>query len=361
MADHSIRPWRVDARDFPHTASAEERAAFLVRYAILAPSSHNTQPWRFDVGPGRIDLYADFSRWLRRADADQRELFLSLGCALENLLIAADRFGLEPDVQYRPNEENAALAATIWLTEGKQRRDERAPPRSAGLFHALSSRATNREAYDARPVPEAMRASLQSIAREPGVHVHLTDDPHIRRGFDELTVRADEIQFADPAWRRELARWLGRGVFGHGRWQARASGVAVAHLDLARPVAKRDRELLHSAALLGVVGVDRVSRASRLRAGQAFERLFLAATWAGLALQPMNQVLQVDETRDEFERLLPVGWGTPQMTFRLGFGERREHTPRRPVRSVLRRARAPAGGEGAADEARSRPAGRTGR
>ena len=86
--------------DYPHAGSLPDRLRFLVRYAVLAPSSHNTQPWRFHIAADRIDLFLDESRWLKVADADQRELHISLGCALENLLVAAEHFGLGPQTEY---------------------------------------------------------------------------------------------------------------------------------------------------------------------------------------------------------------------------------------------------------------------
>ena len=76
----SLEAWNVNESDFPANASSEEKLTFLLRYAILAPSSYNTQPWRFNISGNEIDVFADRSRWLQVADADQRELYLSLGC-----------------------------------------------------------------------------------------------------------------------------------------------------------------------------------------------------------------------------------------------------------------------------------------
>lgn len=74
----------------------------------------------------------------------------------------------------------------------------------------------------------------------------------------------------------------------------------------------------------------------QLQVGQVFERMFLTVTALGMALQPMNQILQVAETRTAFEELLPAAWGEPQLTFRLGYARPEEHTPRRELSDVLR-------------------------
>lgn len=86
--------WAVPEKEFQMKVRWSDRLQFLSRYAILAPSSHNTQPWKFRVVDGQIEVFMDEERWLRVADDDQRELPLSIGCALENLLIAAEHFGL---------------------------------------------------------------------------------------------------------------------------------------------------------------------------------------------------------------------------------------------------------------------------
>jgi nitroreductase len=345
-SDLDTEPWQVRAEDYPREGPLEARAAFLLRYAVLAPSSHNAQPWRFRVDGRRIHLFADPSGWLEVADPDGRELYLSLGCAAENLVVAARHFGFRPTVSWAPGREwgggtgpggtdtgDAAPEGTVLLDGdgsgpgGGQENDS--------LFPALTERHTNHGTYDGRPVPESVRRRLEGAVHGDDIQIHLTDDPEVRRQVDDLTVRADALQFADPAWRRELGRWLARGVFGQGWILSRIARLAVTHLDLGRSTGRKDRALLDSASLLGVVTAPERSRIAALEAGRVFQRLFLTATAEGLALQPMNQVLQVEEVREEFEALLPEGWGRPQITVRLGYADAEEHTPRLPLEAVL--------------------------
>ena len=113
----STDPWRVDDGQFPSDGSLTERLRFLVRYAVLAPSSHNTQPWKFRISADRLDLFMDQERWLKVADDDQRELHISIGCALENLLVAAEHFGLGHQTDYLPDPKNPMHAATVRFGE----------------------------------------------------------------------------------------------------------------------------------------------------------------------------------------------------------------------------------------------------
>jgi len=323
--------WRIDENGFPRGGSPAEQLRFLVRYAVLAPSSHNTQPWRFRLRGETLELHADPTRWLRVADADRRELHLSVGCALENLLVAAERFGVGVEVAYFPEGEASELAARIVPARGAAPGLQR--PRA--LFQAIAARHTNHRTYDGRPLAPEHWRGLQEIAVEPGIEAHITDDTGVHRSVDELVVRADALQFADPAWRQELAYWLGQGVFGTGWVTSKLAQLAVGYLDLAKGTARKDTERLDSASALGLVSVERPSRTAQVQAGQAFERLFLQATALGVRLQPMNQVLQVPEIKRELAALVPARWDEPQITFRLGYAEPEGHTPRRPLSEVL--------------------------
>lgn len=332
ISDLGLEAWEVRAQDYPGQASLEARVAFLLRYAVLAPSSHNTQPWRFEVDGTTVCVFADPSGWLDVADPDRREWYLSVGCAIENLLIAARRFGFHPVLSYGGGgDEPEARIELRGTGDGCP-----LPGMDVELFEAITVRHTNHGRYDGRVVPAPIRARLQRVAGGRDIQVHLTDDPDVRARVDELTVRADVTQFADPAWRRELGSWLRRGVFGQGRIMSRVVGVAVSRLDFGTRTGRKDRELLGSASLLGVVtGPDR-DRVTALEAGRVFQRTCLRATAEGLVLQPMNQVLQVEEVRAELERLLPADWGRPLLTFRLGYADAEAHTPRAPAKAVTR-------------------------
>ena len=100
----SLQAYDIKDSDFPANGTTEDKLGFLINYAVLAPSIHNSQPWKFNVSKDEIRLYADEARWLQVADADKREYFISLGCALENLIIAAEHFGYTCQTVYFPGE-----------------------------------------------------------------------------------------------------------------------------------------------------------------------------------------------------------------------------------------------------------------
>lgn len=321
-----------DPAAFPASGSLQEQVRFLLHYAVLAPSSHNSQPWLFRTVGNGLEVLADDRRWLRVADPDRRELYLSVGCALENLLVAAEHFGLGHTVRYCPDPAAELAAARVQFGPSGQPEASRPPE----LFDAIPVRHTNHQPYDERPVPEETQQRLQELVREPGIRLWLTGDPRIRDSVNELVVRADALQFADPAYRRELAYWIGQGVFGTSWLVSRMGSLAVSYLNMGKPQGTKDSALLMSAPVLGLItgGDDR--RETQVRAGQVYERIALLAASEGLWTHPMSQIMEVPECRAEVARLLPADGGIPLHPFRLGFAAPEEtRTPRRSLEEVL--------------------------
>lgn len=330
--DFQINAWQVTEHNFPAGRDEALRLAFLLRYAVLAPSSHNTQPWKFAIGRDEIVLFVNKDRWLRVADADQRELYTSIGCALENLLIAAEHFGYRHHVTYFPEPSNLQLVAAVeFMTGGKP-----APFRPVELFDAISVRHTNHKRYEGRPIPAADLERVKTALIEDGLSLHLCGDTKTRRQIDRLANRADAAQFADPAFREELDYWIGEGAFGTPWLLAKLSQLATAYLDLGGFANKPDGDVLMNAPVFGLLCSEENDRRSQVRIGQAFERIYLTATALGIRLQPLSQLVAVPQTRKQLADLLTSDHLTVQQPFRLGYAEAEKlHTPRRLLEEVM--------------------------
>src|SRR5688572_20961435 len=105
--DPRTTPWTIDESDFYEIDSFAEQMRFLLQYAVLAPSTHNTQPWSFRLTRRGVDVYADSSRRLPVLDPQNRELFMSLGAAIMNFRIAAAHFGFQTIVLYEGRAEES--------------------------------------------------------------------------------------------------------------------------------------------------------------------------------------------------------------------------------------------------------------
>ena len=143
--------WKVKEAEFPHHGTVEEKLKFILNYAILAPSSHNTQPWLFKIDSEEIYLYADRNRGLSITDPEGRELVISCGTALFNLRIALHHFGYTGKIITFPNPANSELLACIKLGYRiKESTDNNL------LFNAISKRHTNRQNYQWWDAPQSL-------------------------------------------------------------------------------------------------------------------------------------------------------------------------------------------------------------
>jgi nucleotide-binding universal stress UspA family protein len=325
--------WAVVEEDFPHWTSIETQLTFLLRYAILAPSTRNSQPWNFSVQGSHIHLLADRRRAQSKADPDLRELYISLGCALENLLVAAEHFGFGHGVSYFPEPGRQDLVATIVFVPAGVPRQARA----GATLSAILRRHNDNSAFRPCVVPNEVRLQLMACCVESDLQLYMTDDPQFRRWIDALTQEGDRAEFADPAFRRELGHWIGQGAFGQPPLLARLGKLATSRVDLGATVARQDHEIVESAALLGLICATGDSHLAHVKTGQLFERLWLTATAVGVSIHPMSQTMRRPELRTAVAELLPTSGWTPQHLFRVGFSYRQDerHTPRSPVEEVL--------------------------
>jgi nitroreductase len=327
--------WEICEQDFPGTAPIELQLRFLLRYAILAPSTRNTQPWRFAVEANTVQLFADTERGQPVSDPDERELYISLGCALENLLVAAEHFGFRHEVTYFPEFGNTELAASVAFAPG----GTPSPARAGITLDAIVRRHNDNSIYRSAPLPEEVRRRLQACRVEPELRLDLTDDRLFRRWVEQFTLEADHLEFADPTFREELGYWIGQGVFGMPKVLSRLGSLAVSRLDLGDPVARQDQKIVESAALLGLVSATSDTHLAHVRTGQLFERLWLTATAMAVSVHPMSQTMRHPELRAAMAELIPAPGWMPQHLFRVGYsfreGEPYHHTPRRPLGEVL--------------------------
>ena len=315
---------------------AEDVVAGLVRAATLAPSMHNTQPWRFRIrrASQEIELYADPARMLGYSDPHGRAVHLACGAALMNLRIAVMMAGREPRVTLLPDPgprppRPPTLLATLRLA-GPYRPTEA----DRELYAVIAARHTNRKPFSNRPVPPRVMAELVAAARLEGAVLHLPDHEETRRLL-HLVADAERDLLAEPGYRSELARWVGgqrdRDGIPDSALGPRDPGRATPVRDFG--TASADYDWFEETPQLAVLATATATPLGWLRAGQALQRVLLTATVHGIASCPLTQPL---ETADAWLVRDPRSASdSPQMILRLGYGLPVPATPRRPVAEVL--------------------------
>ena len=350
------KDWRKDSNAGPLT---------LVRAAILAASPHNTQPWLFKVTNSSIELYIDTSRNVGALDPYLREEHIGMGCALENLMLAAAANAYTATVTLLPGklgpipaDPKPELLARVDLAPGKQE--------SSDLYDAIPRRHTNRAAYiPQKPLPPDYLDSLGRLpGDEPAVKLFLLTAEADRKRLVEISAAANSQLYSDPEVDRGSNRWIRL------RWssvQKFRDGLAIDAVGLppiATAIAKmmplsmlkwaasrgpknEYSNLMLSVPLIGIIAVhDRYDRVDCLRAGRIWQRAHLLATARGLAGRPCNESVEMIDhekalakpphSANSLAELLGDAAWQPTFVFYMGYPTLAAHaSPRRPVENVV--------------------------
>ena len=327
-------------------AQARLRGAFaahgglseLIRLATLAPNGHNTQPWRFNVAPDRIAILPDLTRRTPVVDPDDHHLFISLGCAAENLDIAA-----------RAQQIGGNL---VFVADGGARIDyhfgsDRTVP--ADLLAAIPIRQSTRAPFSGAKVSPSDLQQLAKAAEFDGVSLTLlTAQPDIAK-ITELVIAGNTAQMADPAFIGELLHWLrfnphdavaqGDGLFtALGGNPILPGWLGQRLFPLGFKAATENRKYREQIATSGGVAVFFANQAGPedwVQVGRAAQRFALKATALGLKLSFVNQPVEVPQFRSDLAALAEMPGRRPDLVVRFGYGPTLPYSFRRPITSVM--------------------------
>jgi hypothetical protein len=333
--------WNIDEHDFPRHGTPQSKLQFVLQYATLAPSSHNSQPWRFMLAGRQVTLLADRPRALPVVDPHDRELTISCGAALMNLCVALAYFGQGFSIDPFPADAEPDVLAVLHM-----RKDLPAQEALAHLFHGICARATNRGPFEDAPVPPLLCAQLAAQAEAEGVTLAAITDAAQRANVAQLITEADVAQFADARFRRELASWIHGtrsfdGMPGQALglpdllgMEAPVAGMILRTFDVGNGVAARDSALAAGSPLLVCLATAQDRPVDWLCTGMALERVLLWARLEGYDASYLNQPVEMEYLRGRLRAMLGLQ-DTPQLLLRLGQGLPVDHTPRRPLSEVL--------------------------
>lgn len=310
----------------------------LIRYATLAANGHNTQPWRFRVSEGRVDILPDLTRRTPAVDPDDHHLFASLGCAAENLSLAASARGRPGEISFDPANDGAVTFAFGGTAT-----------QASVLFDAIPNRQSTRAEYDGRPVSTADLGALAAAAAIPGVDLVLITDRAQINQVRELVLAGNSAQIADAAFMRELKSWLrfsprqaidtGDGLFSATTGNPTLpSWLGPLMIDM---VFKADTEnekyarQIQSSAGIAVFVSARDDKEHWVRAGRACQRFALQATALGMKHAFISQPVEVARLRPELAALVGLPGRRPDIVMRFGYGAALPFSARRPVDAVL--------------------------
>ena len=302
----------------------------ILYHASLAPSGHNTQPWAVRIPkPGLLVIGSERSRWLPAVDPNNREMLLSLGAFLENLIAAAGQHGYHVEYRVIAHSSTDRDVLEVRFT------------RAARVPFALE-RIRQRRTVRRNHLPGQLNGDdLRALAQPFGGRFAVFPRGSTAAGYlEDGTIEANRLQaYRDPA-QEELSRWI-RWTEDEGRHYRNGltpesmeitglSGWFVRHFMNRKSVMKKSfrernvdavREQVRSYGGWLVVSSADSSIPGLVATGRAFERTLLGARERMIAIHPMTQMLEEAPIRDQVARELRVS-GDLQFILRASYLKR---------------------------------------
>ncbi|WP_083950633.1 Acg family FMN-binding oxidoreductase [Roseivivax lentus] len=310
----------------------------LVRMATLAANGHNTQPWKFRLAEDSVTILPDLTRRTEIVDPDDHHLFVSLGCAAENLVIAAAAQGRAADIAIGTGAE-AQIEIALSPSAAAQ----------GPLYEAIPFRQSTRSVYDGQSVSTEDLRLLENAAREDGVNLMLFTERSDLDAILDFVIAGNSAQVDDPAFVQELEDWIRFSPFravetGDGLFAACSGNPVVPDFigsRLFRSFFTKDaenekyRSHVDSSAGIAVFVGDRDDPAHWIRVGRSFERFSLQATALGIRNAHLNMPVEVLSVRPAFADWLGIPGARPNLVIRFGRAPALPMSLRRPVEAVL--------------------------
>lgn len=310
----------------------------LVRYAIMAPSSHNTQCWKFRLEDRAISIWPDLSRRCSVVDPDDHHLFVSLGCAAENLVQAATAHGLKGTVRF--DDLNDGVVQVTF---------EPAPAEITPLFEAISLRQCTRAEYDGKPISTEELKLLETMGQGNGVRVMMLTERAEMETVLDYVVQGNTAQIKNNAFMEELKSWIrfndqeaartGDGL------SSRTSGnpsiprwlgnLLFKLLIRVQPENDKITRYIRSSAGIAVFVSDVNDKAHWVEVGRCYERFALQATALGIRNAFVNQPVEEPSLRPDFARALGLEFGRPDLVVRFGRSPEMPRSLRRSLEAVI--------------------------
>ncbi|MEV0397923.1 Acg family FMN-binding oxidoreductase [Polymorphospora rubra] len=301
-----------------------------VAAAVRAPSMHNTQPWRFRLRDGAIELLVDPARRLPVGDPTGWAARIGCGAALFNLRLALAVAGRPGTVRLRPYPAEPLVVARV--VPG--------PPRPAtateqALFAAVPRRHSNRAPFWPVPVSPRQRWKLVEAARAQDARLELLVGAAPVGALAEIAHSANRVLASAPGYAAEVLSWTRHAdADADDGVPVGSGGPATEPQDLlpGRPFGVKTRAPgrdFEPEPVVAVLGSPRDTAADQIAAGEALQRVLLTATDAGLAVSMLSQPIEVPGAREQLRLALGGRVGVPQMVLRVGYGQPGWPTPRR--------------------------------
>ncbi|WP_441000129.1 Acg family FMN-binding oxidoreductase [Fodinibius sp. SL11] len=313
----------------------------LIEYGIKAPSGHNTQPWHFIIEENAIEIHPDFSRALPVVDSDNHALYISLGCAVENIAIAATKYGLRSSITIKAGKDDESFIVVSFTADDSIQEDE--------LLNYIEERQSTRNNYSDQQVPEDDLHELRNSFEFEGIELLILTSESEINDLEPLIIEGSNKQFQNKEFVEELVDWF---RFSKAEAEKKGDGLWIKSMGLpnmnhfignivmkyfvtAKSEAKRWKKLIDATAGFALFVTDKNDVAHWVRLGRTFQRFGLTATMLGISHAHVNMPCEELDVRKKLATTLNLGSKHPLLLIRFGYSENMPYSHRRGVDKVL--------------------------
>ncbi|HEX5430090.1 MAG TPA: hypothetical protein VFX17_03390 [Patescibacteria group bacterium] len=327
----------IDPKEMERLTNPEAKLLFLLKYASIAPSSHNTQPWRLRINSNTIEIKPEFKRRLVYSDSKDRQLYLSLGTCIENLLLASKAYGFTFDLQIK-NDESSVYALISYSNLQLNLIDYT-------TLESIIARASNRELFEDRPVPDEFVEKLKLIAGSKAEISFVTDQAQRTKIIDVVGTSIQDA-FLDKQFTNELSGWIKPSLK---KYQLGMPGYnvgipwplsfvmpwVIGHVKMDKTQRKMDEAPLRAAPMFVLLSNDSDEPTSWIQVGQVFEEIAVEADKIGLKIGIQGAPIEIGDHYKTLGQLFGAK-GRPMIFFRIGFtSKNKPKSPRLLVNQLI--------------------------
>jgi len=332
----NYKAWDLNIEDFYKIQEEEEKLKFLLKFAVLAPSSHNSQPWGFLVKENTVEIYLNEKR-APKHDGNNRQVFISIGCAVENILIAANYYGYKTEVEIIAGSGNRIVNLNFKDKVVKNKEQNH-------LISYISKRVTNRNRYEGISESNFLN-SIKNFETDSSKIFILKDGTKNEIADIALTASVEAMKAKD--FRLELSKYvksnttrskIGMPGFGLGIPTPISfiAPIMIKYLNMNKINHKKDNDTLKkNTPVLVVIATKEDDKKRWIETGKIYESIALRAEREGLNTAVWAAPVQIAEFHKDLQKILDTEF-RPQIFFRLGQAQKdTPHSPRLCVEEVM--------------------------
>ncbi len=344
--------------------SKKNQLRYIINFGILAPNTHNAQPWAFSFDESKLSIkvYLNRTRVLPASDKNGRQSVISIGATIENMVTTARHFGMKAEIQILSQEKNSlepvknetdqifVPLADIFFEQTKALIQE------TDLFASISKRKALRADYDpAKKIPDTILEEIKNSVSQNSNQLHLVNDPLRKQAMAEFQGQADSFVINSKKFREELGAWLlpnetkshlGMPGIGFGLQSDQAirihkglMGTSPLEPEDGLKFALAGKIAMEKSPFIGFLTSSEDDVHHWIETGRSLQRIFLICTHYGISTAVHAGIVEVSL----INRMFAATLGTTKRimaVFRMGYVKNekdleRPHTPRLSVDEVL--------------------------